>query len=237
MGEVARCLVLFDLDGTLVQGPARTRTAGYEAMCRAIETLSGRRDVASRVEFHGRTDRQIASGLLLAAGEPEPGRARVDELLDHYVTYLAQGVAARPYRPIGSPREVFAALAARGAALGYGTGNVRRGAAIKLGSAGLADLVPLERGGYGDDGDTRDEVLEKGARRCDPSRLLPVVVVGDTPHDVSAAHAIGGRCVGVTTGQYRRSELLACGADAVAPTIDAALVEAVVGMFRGLGDR
>jgi phosphoglycolate phosphatase len=225
------------LDGTLVQGPPRTRTAGYVAMCRAIETLSGRRDVASHVEFHGRTDRQIARALLLAAGETEPDRARADELLRHYVAFLAQGVAHRPYRPIGSPREVFAALAARGADLGYGTGNVRRGAAIKLESAGLADLVPLERGGFGDDGDTREEVLEIGARRCDPSRALKVVIVGDTPHDVDAAHAIGGRCVGVTTGRYVRRELLARGADEVASTIDAALVEAVFGLVHSWGDR
>ncbi|MDD5306074.1 MAG: HAD hydrolase-like protein [Deltaproteobacteria bacterium] len=228
MGEDARCLVLFDLDGTLVQGPPRARTAGYEAMCRAIETMSGQRDVAARVEFHGRTDRQISRGLLLAAGEPDPGRARIDQLLGHYVAFLAQGVTERPYRPIGSPREVFAALAACGATLGYGTGNVRRGAAIKLESAGLADLAPLERGGFGEDGDTRDEVLEVGARRCDPSRTLPVVVVGDTPHDVASAHAIGGRCVAVTTGKYGRRELEACGADAVVRTVDAALIEAIL---------
>jgi phosphoglycolate phosphatase len=42
------------------------------------------------------------------------------------------------------------------------------------------------------------------------------VVVGDTPHDVVAAHAIGAVCIAVCTGWYDADALRAVGAHLVA---------------------
>jgi HAD superfamily hydrolase (TIGR01509 family) len=41
------------------------------------------------------------------------------------------------------------------------------------------------------------------------------VVIGDTVWDVEAAHALGARCIALTTGGISRAELEAAGADAV----------------------
>jgi phosphoglycolate phosphatase-like HAD superfamily hydrolase len=43
--------------------------------------------------------------------------------------------------------------------------------------------------------------------------------VGDTPLDVSAAHAAGAEAVGVATGHYDREALRAAGADHVLGTL------------------
>jgi phosphoglycolate phosphatase-like HAD superfamily hydrolase len=162
--------------------------------------------------------------LLLASGgvrDPRPEQAM--ELVRIYVEELERHIARWPYYALGDPAAAVRALDGIGAAIGLGTGNVPRGAALKLASAGIAHLFELERGGYGDDGTERADVLARGASRCDPSGALPVVIVGDTPRDVAAARAIGARCVGVPFMWNTEAVLLDAGADAVIPAVGADL--------------
>jgi len=116
-------------------------------------------------------------------------------------------------------RGVEAALDAvsgrRGVVIGLGTGNIREGARLKLGRVGLFERFAF--GGFGCDHERRDELLRVGAERGAallgaPRSRCRVVVIGDTPRDVAAAHAIGAESVGVATGPHRREELAACGA-------------------------
>jgi phosphoglycolate phosphatase-like HAD superfamily hydrolase len=95
-------------------------------------------------------------------------------------------------------------------ALGLGTGNMREGARIKLGHAGIYHRFSF--GGFGDDSIDRPAILAAGARRgaAQLGLLLPdcrVVVVGDTPKDIAAAQAIGADCVAVATGMHSVAEL------------------------------
>ncbi|MEO2090012.1 MAG: HAD hydrolase-like protein, partial [Gemmataceae bacterium] len=98
------------------------------------------------------------------------------------------------------------------------TGNVRRGAAAKLGHFGLWDYFPL--GGFGDDHFERDDVARSAlaevqrytGRSVNPS---DVWVIGDTPLYVQCARAIGAKAVAVATGWHPYDELAACRPDAV----------------------
>ena len=212
------CTVLFDIDGTLVTSSAVKPSAGVLAMNQAALAVTGIDGLYRLVEFAGRTDRQIARDLMAAARSDSTDGAR--RLLDLYLHHLQIDVATRPYVPLGGVRETVAALRDRGAVAGLGTGNVRRGAEAKLCSAGLGDLFDYGLGGYGDDADSRGDVLRVGATRCDASGLRPVVVVGDTPHDVAAAHEIGAVCVAVSTGLYDAEALRAAGAEHVVPRLE-----------------
>jgi phosphoglycolate phosphatase-like HAD superfamily hydrolase len=105
-----------------------------------------------------------------------------------------------------------------GAALGLGTGNIRAGARAKLERVGLFERFAF--GGFGDDSENRTELLrvgaERGARALDVSLSeCRVVVIGDTPRDVAAAHGIGALCVAVATGGSTAAELVASAADHV----------------------
>ena len=201
------------------------------AMDSSAREVTGKGDLHRRVEFAGRTDRQIARDLLRAGGNHDPADQEVAKLIDGYLTALARGVTQRAYEAIGDVREAVTALRAVGATVGLGTGNVCRGAGIKLASAGLDDLFDLSMGGYGDDADTRAELLIVGAKRCDPTTLLPVVIIGDTAHDIRAARAMGAASIAVTTGPFNASELRACGPDEVLEHLDASLVEVVAGVL------
>lgn len=223
----ARCIVLFDIDGTLLAGPKVGPSAGMAAMNRAVEEMTGVAGVYNTVEFAGRTDVQIARDLLIAAGETDLAPERVMELVALYVRLLENNVKNTPYTVIGNPRGAVEALKRMGAIVGLGTGNVRSGARVKLESSGIGRLFETQRGGFGEDGDTRAQVLLSGARSFDPTGSIPVVIVGDTPHDVSAAHEIGAKCVGTP---YRRNDaktLRSAGADAIVELIDTPLVEVV----------
>lgn len=200
-------------------------------MSESSRSITGIPELHTKVEFAGRTDVQIARDLLIQAGKTSPPDDEVQKLLDQYVVLLERWVQTRRYRTIGNVREGVIALRVAGATVGLGTGNIKRGAEAKLRSAGLSDLFDIELGGYGDDGDGREQVLATGARRCDPSGQLPVIVVGDTPHDVRAARAIGAACIAVPTGSYNERALADCGADVVLPCIEPSIVSVVRAML------
>jgi phosphoglycolate phosphatase-like HAD superfamily hydrolase len=48
-----------------------------------------------------------------------------------------------------------------------------------------------------------------------------VVIIGDTPADVTCGAAVGARAIAVATGSYRVEELAAAGAYATFATLDA----------------
>jgi phosphoglycolate phosphatase-like HAD superfamily hydrolase len=227
--KALECTVLFDIDGTLVTGSPVKPSAGVLAMNQAALAVTGIDGLYRLVEFAGRTDRQIARDLMAAAKADSPNAAR--RLVDLYLHHLEINVKPRPYVALCGVRETVAALRDRGAVAGLGTGNVRRGAEVKLRSAGLDGLFDYDLGGYGDDADSRGDVLRVGALRCDVSALRRVVVVGDTPHDVTAAHQIGAVCVAVTTGMYGAEALRAAGADHVASRLEPTLLTAIEGLL------
>jgi phosphoglycolate phosphatase len=222
-----RCVVLFDIDGTLLTGPSDGQTAGLMAMHYAARAVTGENARYNTIEFAGRTDYQIARLLLQAAGDENPPKHRLDELVDRYLAHLGDGVKQRPYTVLGAPRRTVERLQQDGAVIGLGTGNVRAGGAIKLKSAGIDDLFDMNNGGFGEDGETRAEVLEAGARRLDETRQLPVIIVGDTPYDVQAAHEIGALCIGVPYRHNDSAVLANAGADATVDEIGDALVDVI----------
>jgi phosphoglycolate phosphatase-like HAD superfamily hydrolase len=51
------------------------------------------------------------------------------------------------------------------------------------------------------------ELFDLARKRAGNWPAESTVAPGDTPLDVSSAHAAGCRCIGVTTGPYRREQL------------------------------
>src|SRR5262249_60097846 len=92
----------------------------------------------------------------------------------------------------------------RGALLGLATGNIERGAEIKLTHGDLWRRFRL--GGFGSDSADRAELvaraIERGERHAGRAldRRREIIVIGDTPKDVAAAHACGVPAIGGATG-------------------------------------
>jgi phosphoglycolate phosphatase-like HAD superfamily hydrolase len=99
------------------------------------------------------------------------------------------------------------------------TGNVAEGAALKLRSGGL-DPSRFRVGAYGSDSSDRPALPPIAAQRAEPyfGRVpsgADIVIIGDTPADVSCGECIGARAVGVATGAYSIADLESCGAHVV----------------------
>ena len=216
-------ILLFDLDGTVITFDGAAKGPGRTAMGRASTKLFGS-DHTEGVRFAGGTDRAIARLLLERAGH-DVNEENIERLLDTYVHALVEVLRDRSYRAVGDVAAAVEQCTARGACVGVATGNIRRGAAIKLASAGLSHVFDLERGGYGCDHELRAEVVRAGIRRCGGGD--DVIVIGDTKQDVDAARAVGARCVGVAANASTRDELTAAGADALVDACGDALVDAI----------
>lgn len=207
-------VVLFDIDGTLITCGG----AGRVALEAAFGELCGRRDVCD-FSFGGGTDRAIARRGLSNAGV-EPTEDAIDALLACYLRHLPPALArSSGYAVLPGAHAILDSIRGiDGLAIGLGTGNVREGARAKLRPGELDGYFAF--GGFGCDHEERPALIEAGASRGAAHLGLEraacrVVVVGDTPKDVSAAHAIGAECVAVATGGHDREELRGAGADAI----------------------
>jgi phosphoglycolate phosphatase len=227
-----RTLVLWDIDGTLVD----SAKLGRDAFLDAFERVTGR-PPRRLVPFAGRTDLEIALDMLERSGiEPD------DRLLERFGTELERAMAEHEEelrargRAYPGAREILERLRREpGVAQSLLTGNIAPNAAVKLAAFGLDTFVDFEIGAYGSDHRRRGRLvavaLEKCARKY-AAKLDPrdVVVVGDTPLDVAAAREGGARSVAVATGPYDRDQLRAAGADVVLPDLSDSdtVVEAVL---------
>ena len=212
-------LILFDIDGTLLW----TDGAGRRAIHRALLDEMGTAGPTEGFRFDGKTDPQIVRELLALAGHPEADDAvRVLEVCDRYVSLLEAELSQPTHatRVMPGVVELLAALepleAAGRAVVGLLTGNLARGAALKLRSAGI-EPERFAVGAYGSDSHRRVDLPPVAARRAAErtGRVFAgsnVVIVGDTPADVTCGEPIGARAVAVATGFYDVDALAAAGA-------------------------
>jgi phosphoglycolate phosphatase-like HAD superfamily hydrolase len=230
---VPSLLVLFDIDGTLVL----TSRAGVRALTLAFQELHGVENALDDVPIAGRTDRAIVIDAMRRAGiEPDdPAILTIeDRYLDHLQVEIARPIAGHPSCVLPGVIPLLDALekepGVRSALL---TGNLRRGAAIKLAHFQLWDRFGF--GAFGDEHVDRRALLPialEQARRAGvvttPDR---VVIVGDTPHDIDCAAAHGARAIGVATGSFSREALGSAGAGLALDTLEP--VQDVLAWLRG----
>ena len=127
---------------------------------------------------------------------------------DHYLRLLA---AADTSHWQLAPHAAEAAGAVEHRALL--TGNPPAVAHARMERLGLAELFPRGQGAFGCEREKRSDLFELARKRAGDWPPERTVAVGDTPLDVSSAHAAGCLCIGVTTGSYGPDEL--ADADAV----------------------
>jgi phosphoglycolate phosphatase-like HAD superfamily hydrolase len=212
-------LLLFDVDGTLID----TAGAGRLAMVAAFEQTFGLDRVETRsaaVRFAGMTDPSILEAVAAAVGVTETTfRERRDELVETFLGALeAVMQRAEPRRRVlPGVVELLTHLSERDdVRLGLVTGNLERGARIKLDAFGLVPY--FAGGGFSSDHPSRREIARIAWRRlCDRTGIAfapdDVVVVGDTEHDVDCARANGFRAVAVDSGWVARADLERAGPD------------------------
>jgi phosphoglycolate phosphatase-like HAD superfamily hydrolase len=210
-------LVLFDIDGTLVL----TGGAGLRAMNRAGEEILGVLNLLDGIPLAGRTDWIILHDALTRAGH-ELDEDLFARMRDAHIRHLAEEIEQRGdgvKDVMPGVRELLPALRSRDdVTLGLLTGNFEEAARIKLDHFDL--WAYFRCGAFGDDAADRNALVPFAvdrARTCGLGSFdyADVVVIGDTPHDVACAVAVGAQPVAVATGGFSVEQLRATGAPVV----------------------
>jgi phosphoglycolate phosphatase len=203
-------VVLFDIDGTLLLANGAGRRSVHQAM-HDVFGASG----PEHHPFDGKTDPQIVRELGALAGiDGAEIEAKLDAALDRYFGYLEADITGDPatVQLLPGVHELLDALDTRAdVMLGLLTGNIEAGAALKLRTVQI-EPMRFVVGAYGSDADVRPALPAIAQRRA-AERLgvsVPgsrIVIIGDTPHDMTCGQGIGAQAIGVETGRFRAADL------------------------------
>jgi phosphoglycolate phosphatase-like HAD superfamily hydrolase len=220
-----RKLILFDIDGTLIQ----SNKVGSKAMLRTMEAFAGKSDAMRKINMAGLCDWGIWREALAAEGySQEAADAHIPDLWRRYVAELTEILASPEHAaPTVLPgvRPLLETLHTRDdVLLALLTGNIEAGARLKLGKVGLDRYFRF--GAFGNDAADRAELpllaVERASRHAGGHRFTgkEIVIIGDTIHDVRCGEALGVCTVAVATGPTDSETLRAAGADYVFDSLE-----------------
>jgi len=205
-----KTLLLWDIDGTLTLSGGAGMAALEAALQREFGV--GAPTPTKGIDFAGRTDTWIMRQIFARIGLPG-SEANLSRLLAAYLAELPAALQNPGTCILPGVSAALEQLAARGdCAQALLTGNVERGARIKLNHHGLSHYFAF--GAFADDSEFRNELGPFALRRARAHHGVEfapdrVFVIGDTPHDIACGKAIGARTVAVATGRYSVAELRA----------------------------
>ncbi len=211
-------VILFDIDGTLLD----MRGVGKQSFTRALKTTFGIEDDLSRISFAGSTDldvlRQVMEYHQRTLTGDDFGRFHVQLPLElesaaHQAELTLFPGVQELLEPLANTPNVI---------LGLVTGNVEACAWIKLKQFNLHHHFVL--GAFGNEHADRNEIARLALKRVE-ARLKPGqsikarFLIGDTPNDIAAAHAIDAVSIAVATGHFTVKDLQQAGAMVTLPDL------------------
>jgi len=217
-------LFLFDIDGTLISpGPAARKSIN-----KAIEEYTGTPPNLQIKDVAGLTDRLIVRNALTKSGknfDESTVNAIVQKYLFLFEKKYQETDGAFVYQ---DSLELVQKVKAKGINMGLLTGNMRRGAEIKLGKFDL--IKNFEFGAFADDGLTRND-LPKAAKQIAKNlynieyKNEDIVLVGDTPEDAIAAKTNDCKSIVVCRREEWYVDIVNAGADLVVKSLDNPIIE------------
>jgi len=210
-----KSLLLFDIDGTLIDTEGAGLVSLEEGFFRSFPERSGSRFPA--LDLGGATDGSVVAFLFEHFEIEDHDRHRA-HFFRNYEEALAEKLreflSMKKGRVLPGIPELLARLAERhhDFVLALLTGNTEAGARIKLESFGLDSYFPF--GAFGSDHHDRNQLgpiaLERARKATGRSYpTTQALVIGDTGKDIACARACGAKVLAVATGTVSRETLAA----------------------------
>jgi phosphoglycolate phosphatase len=199
-------LLLFDIDGTLIHSGG----AGVQAIKRVLAERFAFNDDLHDIEIAGMTDSGIVISILNKHKIPATPE-NITAFLDSYVHFLSLELPRRKGKLLPGVLELLKRLKSRKhLVLGLLTGNVSRGAQLKLEHYGVWHY--FEFGAFADDHHDRSRLGPFARARANEKHgrefsADEIDVIGDTPRDIACGKALGARTIAVATGTWSRKKL------------------------------
>jgi phosphoglycolate phosphatase-like HAD superfamily hydrolase len=199
-------LLLWDIDSTLII----TDRGGMQALKQVVRERFATDDGFQDIEIAGRTDANIAASILRKYGI-EPEEAAVADFLESYLGHLERLLPQITGRVLPGVAQILERMAPReDRVLALLTGNLRRGAQLKLERFGLWHYFQF--GAFADDHADRNELGAFARSRAKEKHgaefaVADIDVIGDTGHDIACGKAFGARTIAVATGSWSRERL------------------------------
>ncbi len=210
-------LLLFDIDGTLITGHGVPKKLALEIIQKHFPGFEN----GQQVQFNGMTDPLIVQQVLAAnnhkIGLDDP---IINVILDEFLDKLKTHVTPKnPPTILPGVQELLEACNQNNNLfIGLVTGNMMRGAKIKLSAAGLNNYFVI--GAFGSDHWNRNHLppiaIDRAKQYFEQAFLKENIwIIGDSPKDVECAKVNGLKCLAVLTGKIEKDVMFNAGADVV----------------------
>ena len=204
-------VILFDIDGTLLD----MRGVGKLSFVRALKAALEIDDDLSTISFAGSTDLDVMRQVMERHHRPFT-RADFEQFHQQLPIELEAAAHQAELTLFPGVKPLLEALSARPEViLGLVTGNVESCAWIKLRQFNLHHHFVL--GAFGNEHGDRNEIARLAMQRVEaqlkPGQTIKArFLIGDTPNDIAAAHAIDAVSIAVATGKFTVESLKDAGA-------------------------
>ncbi|AOT72191.1 HAD family hydrolase [Geosporobacter ferrireducens] len=198
-------LLVWDIDGTLIH----SKGCGRRAMEQTFYKLFGIKNAFQQIQMSGRLDAWIVRDALIMHNIQEKNLAVFfDAYCELLQLEMKDAEASVPIQGIQELLQYIKDLSNIYHALG--TGNIERGARIKLAPQDLNRYFPV--GGYGDAALERWQIIEQAVKRSNEHYKVifqpeDIYVIGDTPLDIGCGKTLGVKTIAVATGSHGLEEL------------------------------
>ncbi len=205
---MARKLVLFDIDGTLLTMSAINRSVLVDA----LKEVYGTAGSAGTHNFAGKMDSNIIYEVLQSAGlDPVEIAGKFEQAKTTYIEMFRTQAKPSDVLLMEGIRELLQQLSERPELmLGLLTGNFEASGRHKLLLPEINHYFPF--GAFADDAPCRNElpaVAVEKARQLTGINFFnrDIIIIGDTEHDIACARVLNAKSIAVATGTYSREEL------------------------------
>ena len=205
-------LIIFDLDGTLIDSVAlivATVSDAFSAINEPVPTETAIRSISG-----------ISAPEAMAILAPGAGAARVEKIVESYRSHYHRraGVAREPM--FAGALEALDRLQQRpDTILAVATGKGYRGAVTLLERHNVLDRFHSIETPDHNRGKPDPQMIETAMRKAGASKA-ETIMIGDTVHDMRMAKAAGVKALGVAWGYHEVTELNAAGADMIIENFD-----------------